>query len=182
MFTYCTGTLDYDTKGTTGGGTKFWLEIQKSNEYLEKNFKSEIIEEHVGNQTLFKATQPTPIVLARYEWFLMDELSGTFNKESILAPFRALEKEALDLRENQVADGKKQAQAERLAGVKDDGSIGRLIEEVIAQDTKAVVEFQSGKDKALNALVGKVMGLAKKNHINTDAFSVSELLRKRLVG
>ena len=61
--------------------------------------------------------------------------------------------------------------------------LDKLIDEVIASEEKTVAEFKAGKDKALNALVGKVIGQIRKNQLSvqTDAFGITATLKKKLV-
>ncbi|MBQ9578919.1 MAG: Asp-tRNA(Asn)/Glu-tRNA(Gln) amidotransferase GatCAB subunit B, partial [Ottowia sp.] len=68
--------------------------------------------------------------------------------------------------------------AERgLAQMTDSGALEKIVDEVIAANAANVAQFQAGKDKALNALVGQVMK-ASKGKANPQ--QVGELLRKRL--
>lgn len=59
----------------------------------------------------------------------------------------------------------------------DTGAIEKIIDEVLANHTKSVEEFKSGKDKAFNALVGQVMK-ASKGKANPQ--QVQELLKAKL--
>ena len=57
------------------------------------------------------------------------------------------------------------------------GRRDRRVAEVIAANPKMVEEFMSGKDKALNAMVGQVM---KKSAGKANPQTVTDLLRKAL--
>ena len=64
-----------------------------------------------------------------------------------------------------------------LKQVTDSSAIEAMIEEVIAANPKSVEEFRTGKEKALNALVGQVM---KASRGKANPAQVSELMRRRL--
>jgi len=61
----------------------------------------------------------------------------------------------------------------------DTGELERILDEVLAANTKSVEEFRAGKEKAFNALVGQAMK-ATKGKANPAA--VNELLKKKLGG
>ncbi|WOB08500.1 Asp-tRNA(Asn)/Glu-tRNA(Gln) amidotransferase subunit GatB [Piscinibacter gummiphilus] len=61
----------------------------------------------------------------------------------------------------------------------DTGEIERILDEVLAANTKSVEEFRAGKEKAFNALVGQAMK-ATKGKANPSV--VNELLKKKLAG
>jgi aspartyl-tRNA(Asn)/glutamyl-tRNA(Gln) amidotransferase subunit B len=67
--------------------------------------------------------------------------------------------------------------AKGLEQMNDNSALEKIVDDVIAANTKSVDEFRAGKDKAFNALVGQVMkaskGQANPNH-------ASELLKKKL--
>ena len=67
--------------------------------------------------------------------------------------------------------------AKGLEQIQDTGLIDGLVAEVIAANPKMVEEFMSGKDKALNAMVGQVM---KKSAGKANPQTVTDLLRKAL--
>ena len=70
--------------------------------------------------------------------------------------------------------------AERgLARISDEGELGRLVDEAIAASDQAVADYRAGKEKALAAIVGKVM---KATRGSADAGRVTALLRERLDG
>jgi aspartyl-tRNA(Asn)/glutamyl-tRNA(Gln) amidotransferase subunit B len=66
-----------------------------------------------------------------------------------------------------------------LRQMNDTGALEAIVEEVIAANAKSVQEFQAGKDKAFNALVGQVMKASKGK---ANPAQAGELLRKRLSG
>jgi aspartyl-tRNA(Asn)/glutamyl-tRNA(Gln) amidotransferase subunit B len=67
--------------------------------------------------------------------------------------------------------------ARGLEQIQDTGLIDGLVAEVVAANPKMVEEFMSGKDKALNAMVGQVM---KKSAGKANPQTVTDLLRKAL--
>jgi len=66
-----------------------------------------------------------------------------------------------------------------LRQMNDAGALEAIVDEVIAANAKSVQEFQAGKDKAFNALVGQVMKASKGK---ANPAQAGELLRKRLGG
>ncbi len=62
-----------------------------------------------------------------------------------------------------------------LKQINDDGALQAVIDEVIAANPKSVEQFNSGKDKALNALVGQVM---KATGGKANPKRINELLRE----
>lgn len=64
-----------------------------------------------------------------------------------------------------------------LKQISDTGALEAIIDEVIARNQKSVDEFRSGKEKALNALVGQCMK-ATKGKANPG--QVNEILRRKL--
>ena len=59
----------------------------------------------------------------------------------------------------------------------DAGALEAMVQEVLARNEKSVAEYRSGKDKALNALVGQVM---KASQGKANPQQATELLRKAL--
>jgi aspartyl-tRNA(Asn)/glutamyl-tRNA(Gln) amidotransferase subunit B len=68
-------------------------------------------------------------------------------------------------------------EARGLRQVSDSGAIEKIIDDVLAKNEKSVAEFKSGKDKALQALVGQVM---KASQGKANPGQVNDLLRKKL--
>ena len=68
-------------------------------------------------------------------------------------------------------------EAKDLKQSNDTGELERILDEVLAANTKSVEEFRAGKEKAFNALVGQAMK-ATKGKANPAA--VNELLKKKL--
>ena len=116
-------------------------------------------------------------------WGLLEELNGTFNPESVTKKYTDLRDAELAAAAAREKQEKEEAKAARLEAVQVDDVLDKLIDEVIASEEKAVAEFKAGKDKALNALVGKVIGQIRKNQLSvqTDAFGITATLKKKLV-
>ena len=70
-------------------------------------------------------------------------------------------------------------EARGLRQISDAGAIEKLIDEVLAANSRSVEEFKAGKEKAFNALVGQAMK-ATKGKANPQ--QVNEILRRRLSG
>jgi aspartyl-tRNA(Asn)/glutamyl-tRNA(Gln) amidotransferase subunit B len=68
-------------------------------------------------------------------------------------------------------------EARGLKQVTDTGAIEKIIDDVLAKNEKSVAEFKSGKDKAIQALIGQVM---KASQGKANPGQVNELLRKKL--
>ncbi len=66
-----------------------------------------------------------------------------------------------------------------LKQVSDAGTIGKIVDEVLAANPKSVEEFKAGKEKAFNALVGQVMKASKGK---ANPAQVNDILRKKLSG
>ena len=65
-----------------------------------------------------------------------------------------------------------------LKQISDAGTIEKIVDEVVAANATAVAEYRSGKEKAFNALVGKVMAATKGKANPTQ---VNAILRRKLV-
>ncbi len=64
-----------------------------------------------------------------------------------------------------------------LAAVNDEGALRKVVEEVIANNPKAIADYKGGKEKALGALVGQTMKAMKGK---ADPGKVNELLREMI--
>ncbi len=67
--------------------------------------------------------------------------------------------------------------ARGLRQISDSGELERIVDEVLATNTKSVDEYRAGREKAFNALVGQVM---KATRGKANPQQVNELLRRRL--
>jgi aspartyl-tRNA(Asn)/glutamyl-tRNA(Gln) amidotransferase subunit B len=66
-----------------------------------------------------------------------------------------------------------------LKQVSDSGALEKLVDDVIAGHPKSVDEYKSGKEKALNALLGQVM---KASNRTANPSQVTEILKRKLSG
>lgn len=150
-YSITTGVLDNDPKGLTGRGTVFWMVIERAGKLIEA-----------------------------HEWGLLDQIAGLFKPNEITKKYKELNLE-LDRKEAEKEAAWKALEATRRAlQVKEDPQLLALIDETISSETKAITEYLSGKEKALNAVVGKIIGLCKKQSVQADAFKITTLLKKRL--
>jgi len=70
--------------------------------------------------------------------------------------------------------------AERgLQQISDSGAIEKIVDEVLAANASQVADYNAGKQKAFNSLVGQVM---KATQGKANPAQVNELLRKKLGG
>lgn len=134
-----------------------------------------------GRGTRFWMTVTVGEKTDHYEYTLLDELEGKFNREAIIKPAR---EEAARLRkelESKEAAEKKAALEQRQAAVSIDPALDTIIDTVISNNSKVVSEYQSGKDKALNSLVGMVIKEVKQKNLPVvDAFTITTALKKKL--
>jgi len=68
-------------------------------------------------------------------------------------------------------------EARGLRQISDSSAIEKIVDEVIAANPKSAEEYRSGKEKALNALVGQVMKVSKGK---ANPAQVTEILKKKL--
>jgi aspartyl-tRNA(Asn)/glutamyl-tRNA(Gln) amidotransferase subunit B len=68
-------------------------------------------------------------------------------------------------------------ESQGLKQISDTGEIEKIIDEVLAANSKSVEEFKAGKEKAFNALVGQAMKATKGK---ANPATVNELLKKKL--
>ena len=76
-----------------------------------------------------------------------------------------------------VSDSESLTEEHGLATVNDEGALRKVVEEVIANNPKAIEDFRGGKEKALGALVGQTMKAMKGK---ADPASVNQMLRELL--
>jgi aspartyl-tRNA(Asn)/glutamyl-tRNA(Gln) amidotransferase subunit B len=70
-------------------------------------------------------------------------------------------------------------EAKGLKQVSDSGAIEKIVDEVLSANPQMVAEFQSGKEKAFNALIGQTMKASKGK---ANPAQVNEILKKKLAG
>ena len=64
-----------------------------------------------------------------------------------------------------------------LRQISDEGAIAKLVDDVLAANAGIVAEYRTGKEKAFNSLVGKVMGASKGK---ANPAQVNALLKRKL--
>lgn len=143
--------IDNDPKGETGIGTIFRLDV------------------HVNG-----------VLQLQHDYGLLEWLDGRFNLDSVVKPYVEAYKLELQERELKELEEKKAQKEARLAAVKVDGKLEQLIDSVLVDDVKAVEQYKSGKEKALNALVGKVIVQLKKQGQEADAFAITTAMKRKL--
>ncbi len=175
------GVLEMDMKHTNGWTFKYFMQVNIAGEFVEKDFKPELVlsMSHLG-QMGYTVTKPTPVMVKRWEWFEYEEFDGSFDKRALMEPYLAHNREQEAIEKAADTEAKKTAKAEREASVERDPALVAIIDEVIAQNPKVIQEFKSGKDKALNALVGQIIGATKKQQLTADAFTINKLLREQV--
>ena len=110
----------------------------------------------------------TPAGLAKLVERITD---GTISHKAARDVFQALWAEEND------ADVDKIIEAKGLKQISDTGAIETLVDSVMAANADIVEEFRSGKEKAFNSLVGRVMREAKGK---ANPAQVNEILKKKL--
>ena len=64
-----------------------------------------------------------------------------------------------------------------LKQISDSGAIGKIVDQVLAANARQVADYQAGKEKAFNSLVGQVM---KASQGKANPGQVNEILKKKL--
>jgi aspartyl-tRNA(Asn)/glutamyl-tRNA(Gln) amidotransferase subunit B len=67
--------------------------------------------------------------------------------------------------------------AKGLRQISDEGAIGKIVDDALAANPAIVAEYQAGKEKAFNSLVGKVMAASKGK---ANPAQVNAILKKKL--
>lgn len=169
------GLSEYDAGILTGGRDIADYYVAVADAAADKKIAANWVMGEVAaalNQTegLTFATAPvTPTLLAKLLGRIAD---GTISNKGARVVFQALwDGEGQDV--DQLIDAK------GLKQISDAGALEAIVDEVIAKNQKSVDEFRSGKEKALNALVGQCMK-ATKGKANPG--QLNALLRKRIAG
>src|SRR5690606_5770712 len=68
-------------------------------------------------------------------------------------------------------------EAKGLKQISDSGALEKIVDDVIASNTKSVEEFRAGKEQAINALMGQAMKASKGK---ANPAQLTELLKKKL--
>lgn len=149
-----TGIVSNDHNGFSGRGTRYFMDVTLNGE------------------------------TTRHEWDLMDEIEKKVNPED-------WSREAY-VRINEAAEGRKQSElkvkadelANREFSLVIDPMLATLVKAVVDDESsiKAIGEFNNGKEKALNSLVGSVIKLIRSQRmtVNFDAFAINRALQRAL--
>ena len=127
------------------------------------------------------------------------DLAATLNKEGLELANSPISAERLASLVNKIADGTLSSKLAKkafeamwaepdasieqiieqygLQQITDTGAIEAMVDEVLANNAKAVEQFKAGNDKALNALVGQVMKASKGK---ANPAQVQELMKAKL--
>ena len=116
-----------------------------------------------------KTLNESPVSAERLAGLIQRITDGTLSGKLAKKVFEALWTSDLTADEIIERDGLKQ--------VTDTGAIEKMVDEVIAANQKSVEEYQSGKEKAFNALVGQVM---KASRGKANPQQVQEILKNKL--
>ncbi|MBQ9620022.1 MAG: Asp-tRNA(Asn)/Glu-tRNA(Gln) amidotransferase subunit GatB, partial [Neisseriaceae bacterium] len=116
-----------------------------------------------------KTLNESPVSAERLAGLIQRITDGTLSGKLAKKFFEALWTSDLTADEIIERDGLKQ--------VTDTGAIEKMVDEVIAANQKSVEEYQSGKEKAFNALVGQVM---KASRGKANPQQVQEILKNKL--
>ena len=136
-----------------------------------------------GRGTVFRFTVFVNYVIETLiEYSLLDIVSGKVDLEAIKKPFREDQKEFDTLEAERVKQASNQAKDKRKASVESNAVLDEIIQKAIDENEKVVVEYKSGKEKSLNALVGIVLKemKARQVEVKDSAFAVSTILKERL--
>lgn len=134
--------------------------------------------------------------------WLMGDVSSALNKEAITIDTCPVNAEQLALLLTRISDGTisnkiakevfsamweaksedanaadKIIESKGLKQISDVGELEKIVDDVIAKNTKSVEEYKAGRDKAFNSLVGQVM---KATRGKGNPAQVNELLKKKL--
>lgn len=150
-----TGILDNDHKGTTGRGTQHYMKISLD-----------------GVETT-------------HTWFLMDVLEGKVKPNDFSKEYhdwvssKQKEQQALE------AQQKAQAKADREKSITVSDSLLSAVEAAIENpaNSKALGEFQAGKERAINSVVGFVIKQIKeRGETPPDALAILTAIKKTIGG
>jgi len=154
MNQYVTGVLDNDAKGTTGVGTIFFVDVTLDG------------------------------IKTRHTWGLVEQIQGKFDLDAVVAPVRERLKAAASAQKAAEEQAKKEKMEQREASVVVDDVLASLVKTVLndSGSAKAISEYKSGKEKALNALVGSVIKQIRTQKLNVsfDAFTINRALQAQL--
>jgi GatB domain len=146
------GIVDNDANGTTGVGTIFYRKIFVDTQQVEY-----------------------------FTWGLLEQLNGSFCADAKTRPYTVqrdvILAEARDAEKRKVADEK----LKRENSVSHSDEIIAILNKVISDNQDVVAQVKTGKEKAFNSLVGKVISKVKQAGFSpVDAYSISVMLKRVL--
>jgi len=134
--------------------------------------------------------------------WLMGDVSSTLNREAIDIAASPVSAEQLSLLLKRIADGTisnkiakevfgamweakststvladEIIESKGLKQISDTGALEKIVDEVLAANSKSVEEYRAGKEKAFNALIGQAMKASKGK---ANPAQLTELLKKKL--
>jgi aspartyl-tRNA(Asn)/glutamyl-tRNA(Gln) amidotransferase subunit B len=114
--------------------------------------------------------EKSPVTPTNLAILIANVLDGTLSNNAAKAVLRVLWKsESRSVGEIIDAEGLRQ--------ISDTSAIERIVDQVLAANSRSVEEFRAGKDKAFNALVGQAM---KATRGQANPQQVNEILRRKL--
>lgn len=174
------------------------------NDYALTEYDAMVLTQSKGTATYFEAVVNAagkPQAKAAANW-LMGDVASTLNREGIdiaNAPVSAVQFAVLLQRiadgtiSNKIAKevfaGMWEAKSDKasladdiieskgLKQISDTGALEAIVDEVLAANAKSVEEFRSGKEQAINSLIGQAM---KATRGKANPAQLTELLRKKL--
>ncbi len=111
-----------------------------------------------------------PVGPAKLAGLIRRVLDGTINNKTAKEVFAALWA-------GEANDADAVIETRGLRQISDIGAIEKIVDEILAANTRSVEEFRSGKEKAFNALVGQAMKATKGK---ANPAQVNEILRRKL--
>ena len=113
-----------------------------------------------------------PVTAVQLAGLLARVVDGTINQKTAKDVFAALWS-------GEAASADAVIDSRGLRQISDSGALATIVDAVLAANPKSVEEFQAGKEKAFNALVGQVM---KHSRGKANPQQVNDILREKLAG
>lgn len=137
-----------------------------------------------GVGTIFGADVTVNGVTTLHQWSLMDWINNKVDPEAWFKPVVDAMRVERERDAQEKAENKACAQKEREASVVISNELAIIVNAVIFDPSsqKAITEYKQGKEKAINALVGKVIKTIKEQSLNIDpdAFVINRAIVKVL--
>ncbi len=149
---YVYGILDHDAKGIDRG-TVFYLKAVVDNV------------EYYREWSIFDETNNTPV----FKDVCAIRLQYLTSRER-------KERE----RDQSLQDKKEQAMQARLESASVSVEVDTVIEQAIQDNPQLVEQIKSGAEKAINALVGRILGKLKSANLHANPFDISVVLKEKL--